>query len=255
MLEPTIIYEDDKVLVVNKPAGLVVHADGRTVESTLVDWIVRKMPEIHGVGEPIHLTSGEVINRPGIVHRLDRETSGVMVIAKTHSAYLFLKDQFQNRETAKTYRAFVWGKMAKLEGRIDLPIGKSKRDFRRWSAQRHPKEEARDAVTDYKVLAQVAQPGDEMNGHAYLELYPRTGRTHQIRVHLKALSHPVIGDNLYAPARPYALGFDRLALHALSIVIELPSGRSGGTRQKFEAPLPDDFLFAERSLQHTLAKE
>lgn len=259
-LIPTVIYEDENVIVLNKPAGLVVHSDGRTVEPTLVDWLLKHAPEIAGVGEPIELknNSGTVIDRPGIVHRLDRETSGVMVVAKNNEAYLFLKEQFQDRETAKTYRAFVWGRMAKPEGRIDLPLTKSKSHFRRWSAGLDTKGESREAVTDYKVLAQGGEHKDgvkshEQTGMAYLELYPRTGRTHQIRVHLKAISHPIVGDNLYAPAKPYALGFERVALHACSLVIDLPRKkdaprRNGTERRKFEAPLPPDFVFAEQAL-------
>jgi len=175
------------------------------------------------------------------VHRLDRETSGVLVVAKTKKTYEFLKDQFQNRETAKTYRAFAWGRMTRDEGRIDMAIGKSRKNFRQWVAGLRTKGEARDAITDYKVLIKT-------DAFTYLEAYPRTGRTHQIRVHLKALNFPVVGDTLYAPGKPYALGFERAALHAHTLVIDMPDG----SRRKFEAPLPPDFLAAEETLRKTV---
>src|SRR3989344_6809899 len=104
-----ILFENDDVVAVNKPAGLVVHPDGKTNEPTLVDWILEKFPEIKEVGEPLILSNGEKIHRPGIVHRLDRETSGVSIIAKNQQTFLHLKDQFKNRETEKVYNAFVYG--------------------------------------------------------------------------------------------------------------------------------------------------
>lgn len=232
-MDVPILYEDERMLAVDKPAGLVVHADGRTKEPTLVDWILGKYPEAKEVGEPLALASGEVIYRPGIAHRLDRDTSGVLLIAKDHEAFLHLKSQFQNRETKKTYNAFVWGVITEDDGTIDRPIGKSRKDFRLWSAQRGAKGELRDAVTDYKVL-------DRSKEFTYLEVSPKTGRTHQIRVHMKAVNHPVVCDKLYAPKRPPALGFERLALHARSIEFTAPNGK----KMKVEAPLPGDFTQA-----------
>lgn len=255
--EPSVIFENEHLIAVNKPAGLVVHSDGKTVEPTLCDWLLERWPEMKGVGEPLVMTgsknaeTGEatqiVIYRPGIVHRLDRETSGVMVVAKTQESFLFLKEQFQNREIQKTYRALVWGLVKEDKGIIDRPIGRSKTDFRKWSAERFARGELRPATTEYKVLGRlegvppsVGETKDQKkipHNFTYIEAYPKTGRTHQIRVHFKAVNHPIVGDSLYAPNHPFALGFARTALHALRIRIT----DLGGTEHEFEAGLPEDF--------------
>ena len=225
-----IIYEDENIVAVNKPAGLIIHFDGKTQEPTLVDWILEKYPEIEDVGEPLKLSSGEIIKRPGIVHRLDRETSGVLVIAKNQKTFLHLKEQFQNREIQKSYRAFVYGEMKNDEGVIDRPIGRSKKDFRRWTSQRDIRGKERDATTEYKVL-------QKRNGYSFVEINPKTGRTHQIRVHFKAINYPIICDSLYAPKRKCVLGFERLALHAYSLEFNLLNGK----KFNLEAELPSDF--------------
>lgn len=233
---PEIIYEDKNILVIDKPAGLVVHADGRTKEITLADWLVKKYPKIKKVGEPAtDEKTGKPIYRPGIVHRLDRETSGVMVIAKNQDTFLFLKQQFQEREIRKTYRAFLFGELKTLRGMIDRPIGRSGSDFRKWSATRGAKGEMREAKTHFHTLALG-------KGCTYVEAVPKTGRTHQIRVHFKAINHPVLCDNLYGPAKSCLLGFKRTALHAKSLTLQLP----GGENRTFEAPLPQDFKKAEK---------
>lgn len=230
-----ILYEDFNVLVINKPAGLLVHSDGRTNEPTLVDWILGKYPNIKGVGEH------EEVERSGIVHRLDRETSGVMVIAKTQEAFEFLKKQFQARKVEKIYHAFVYGKVKRDEGVIDRTIARNKWNPMLWSATRGRRGKEREAVTEYKVLKRL--PAEEAGGDGYslMELRPLTGRTHQLRVHLKAINYPVICDKLYAPKRKCLLEFDRLALHAHSLSFALPSGKT----LKVEAPYPEDF---ERAL-------
>ena len=231
-MDPKILYEDEYLLALDKPSGMMVHSDGRSNEPTLVDWINEQYPELSEVGEPQVLQNGEVIKRPGIVHRLDRDTSGVILVAKTQEAHQFLKSQFQDRKVEKIYHALVWNsfKEGSKEGIINNPIGRSASDFRKWSAEYGAKGELREAVTEYKVLGQN-------NEFAYLEVKPKTGRTHQIRVHLKAISHPVVCDKLYAPNKPDALGFKRLALHALSIKLELPNH----TYINIESPLPIDF--------------
>lgn len=229
------IFENDEVVVVNKPAGLVVHFDGRTKEANLCDWILENYPEMENVGEPLVLQKGTEINRPGIVHRLDRETSGALIIAKTQESFLNLKEQFQNKEIKKIYNSFVWGKMSQGEGVIDRPIGKSSKDFRQWSAQRGARGVMREAITEYKVL--------KSNGEfSYLEINLKTGRTHQIRVHMKAVNHPVVGDKLYAPKRDFALGFNRVALHASLVEFSLINGE----RLKIEVELPKDFKNAKK---------
>lgn len=240
-MDPKIIYEDEYILALDKPSGLLSHTDGRTEEKTLADWVKENRPELEDVGEEQVLQNGEKIKRPGIVHRLDRDTSGVILVAKTQESFLFIKDQFKNRKVEKTYRAFVWGSFntENMEGVINKPIGRSSSDFRRWSAEFGAKGELREAVTEYKVLKQNSD-------FAYIELKPKTGRTHQIRVHMKAIGHPVISDKLYAPNKESALGFQRLALHALSINLSLPNTSS----IKIESELPEDFKKAEENLTH-----
>jgi 23S rRNA pseudouridine1911/1915/1917 synthase len=248
-----ILYEDEYVLALDKPSGLMVHSDGRTKEETLVDWINANYPELKDVGEEQVLQNGEKIKRPGIVHRLDRDTSGVILVAKNKESFEFLKEQFQNRKVQKIYHAVVWGNflLDKMEGVIDKPIGRSASDFRRWSAEFGAKGEMREAVTEYRVLVQKNNtPGLRLDpsyikrgknqtteGMAYLEVRPKTGRTHQIRVHLKSISHPVVCDKLYGPKKENNLGFDRLALHAFSIDLILPNN----THLIVESPLPKEF--------------
>lgn len=238
-----ILYEDKDIVAINKPAGFVVHADGRTQEPTLVDWILEKYPKSKEVGEPLIINKGQpnelTIYRPGIVHRLDRETSGALVIAKTQKAFEHLKAQFQERETDKTYHAFVYGEMKNDDGVIDRPIARSKKDFRLWSAQRGARGEAREAVTHYKVLHRTSV-GNINKGFTYVEVTPKTGRTHQIRVHMKAINHPVVADSLYAPKQKPGLGFKRLALHAKNLEFTDLKGK----KVVVEAPLPQDFVEA-----------
>ena len=238
-LEPTVLYEDSDVVVIDKPSGLMVHPDAiNTKEKTLIDWIEKKYPEMEGVGEPFLLKDGKEIARPGIVHRLDRDTSGVLVLARTKRAHVYLKEAFMERDVAKTYRAFVYGTLQSERGTIDRPIGKSRTDFRQWSAQRNPRGVMREAQTDYKVLGRG-------KGGTYVEVFPRTGRTHQIRVHFKALQHPVVCDSLYAPKGPSLFGFERLALHAKSLRLKLPSGKE----KTFESQLPPDFVEGEKRMK------
>ncbi|MDD5152589.1 MAG: RluA family pseudouridine synthase [Candidatus Pacebacteria bacterium] len=241
-----ILYEDSEVVVINKPAGLVVHPDGRTNEETLVDWISSHYPDIaqKEVGESIKLTDGGEIKKPGVVHRIDRETSGVLLIAKTQESFFNLKSQFQARTIKKNYKTICYGFFKEPKGMINKVIGRSASDFRKWSAEFGARGELREASTEYKVLGQgevdATESKDRSEGEiklSYLDVFPHTGRTHQIRVHLKAIGHPIVCDALYAPKMPRVLGFKRIALHASSIVFKLQNGRE----KKVEAPLPPDF--------------
>jgi 23S rRNA pseudouridine1911/1915/1917 synthase len=236
--EPTILYEDANYLVINKPAGLMVHDDGKTKDPTLCDWLVDKYPAIEDVGEPLVTSEGKIIKRPGIVHRLDRATSGALAVAKTQKAFLALKAQFGDRTVEKIYNAFVYGKLDKEMGSINLPIGRSKGDFRQYTAPLQLRGEMRDALTYYRVVAQSSK-------HAFLELVPKTGRTHQIRVHVKAIRHPVVCDRVYAKDRPCDLGFDRLALHARKLSFMGLKGK----KIEVEAPFPPDFEQALQALK------
>ncbi len=241
---PTIVFENDELLVVDKPAGLIVHSDGRTVEPTLADWVLSHAPGTREVGEPWVSPQGEVVPRPGIVHRLDRTTSGVMVIAKTGEAYVALKEQFQERSVKKEYRAFVYGHPRAEEGQIEAEIVRIRSTPPRWGVARpHEEKKHRAALTEWHV---IARGSDRTTGTAVssLTLVPHTGRTHQIRVHLKHLGNPVVCDPLYASGQPCLLGFARPALHAHRLTFTLPDG----TRTLFEASLPSDFEQAEREL-------
>lgn len=246
--DPVVLFENADLFVINKPAGLVVHSDGKTKEPSLCDWILANYPKLKGVGEPSRTPEGVSIDRPGIVHRIDRDTSGIMVIAKTQESFEYLKEQFKGRTIKKTYNTFVWGLVKEDKGKIERPIGRSRGDFRKWSAERYARGELRDAVTEYKVLARKSsEEGSNKKekiplNFTYLEVHPLTGRTHQIRVHMKAINHPVVGDELYAPNHPKVLGFDRLALHARSIEFVGPKG----IKVSVEAPLPEDF---EKAIQ------
>lgn len=238
-MKPQIIHEDEMLLVLNKPAGLVVHSDGRTQEQTLVDWLLDVYPSIRGVGESWETPQGDVIERPGIVHRLDRDTSGVMVVAKTQGAYEHLKAQFQERQVQKEYHALVLGafKPEKEEGTIDKPIGKSPSDFRKWSAQPGARGTLREAVTEYEVLSQVGVGND---GYAYVAARPQTGRTHQIRVHFKAIHHPILGDTLYGSKKTPNIGtkIPRTMLHAHKLAFT----HTGGEQVSYTADIPEDFM-------------
>lgn len=221
-MELPILYEDADVVAVAKPVGLITHTDGRTQEETAEDWFNEHYP--HEITVPVHV---------GYVHRLDRDTSGVLVFAKNAAAYEFLRNAFHDRDVQKTYLAFVYGALKEKKGTIDFDIGRSRSNFRLRSAQPKAKGRLREALTRYEVLG-------EADGYSLLMVSPETGRTHQIRVHLKAIHHPIIGDPLYAPNHPAALGIKRLGLHAYQLNLPLP----GGTRVTIMAPVPGDLAAA-----------
>lgn len=215
-----ILFEDDQLVAVDKPSGLIVYPDGKHDYPALSSWLEEK----YGEGNYF------------FVHRIDRETSGVLLVAKTEKAHKFLKEQFANREVRKHYRAFVYGGFKDDRGIIEKPIGSARGGMGPRSARR-PHGTVRDAVTAYSVRARGIEA-------AYVDVFPKTGRTHQIRVHFSSIQHPIIGDVLYAPTRAPLLGFNRLALHALSLTFTHPTG----AEMTVEAPLPQDFIEAERQL-------
>ncbi|MEK9177288.1 MAG: RluA family pseudouridine synthase [Patescibacteria group bacterium] len=235
-VEPSIIYENEDILVIDKPVGLIVHGDGRTKEPTLAEWLLARYPALSAVGEPWTSPQGEIIPRPGIVHRLDRTTSGVMVVAKTAEAHAFLKEGFQKRTIAKEYLAYVYGHPKVNDGIIEAEIRRTRTSPPRWTAEPGRRGGHRAAVTHWEVVERGTDAG---NGDkvSLLRVMPKTGRTHQIRVHLKIIHHAVVADPLYAPGQPALLGFERPALHARSLSVTLPSGE----RKEFEAALPSDF--------------
>lgn len=235
-MDINIIYEDDEVVVVNKPAGLIVHSDGRNKEPSVVDWILSKYPALSEVGEHWKSPQNEIVPRPGIVHRLDRTTSGVMIIVKSQKAHAYIKQQFQSRTIEKHYVAFVYGHPKANEGIIDIEIGRTKRKPRKWTALPGKHGTLRSAVTGWKVLARSVN-AETNEPVTYMSVSPKTGRTHQIRVHLKAIHHPIVCDHIYAPKKQCILGFTRPALHAESISFNLLHGE----RKTCKAPLPEDF--------------
>lgn len=249
-----ILFEDKNLMVIDKPAGVAVHADARSTEKdvTMADLILDYDKSLAKVGEPMTIEyKGEEIKikRPGIIHRLDRETSGVLLVAKNQKTFLFLKEQFKNHTIEKKYRAFVYGHVSDPKaslatgkrGVIDVPIGRSPIDIRMWTAGRGARPPFRDAVTGYVVLNRFSDSTaiglNQDNKFSYIEAYPKTGRTHQIRVHMRYINHPVVSDPLYRGSKEMALGMKRLALHAHSITFRL----SNGEKKTVESPLPADF--------------
>jgi len=226
-----ILYEDEAILVVNKPPHMVIHPAPGHVSDTLVNALLAHTPHLASLG-------GEW--RPGIVHRLDKGTSGVLVVAKSNEAYLNLAGQFRNRGVKKTYLAMVHGRLEPEEGMIDHAIMRSSRDRKRMAVSREP-ETGRQAVTRWKV--QATYPG-----LTFVSLHPETGRTHQLRVHLSAMGHPILGDPVYGRRRFPTTGalaplfrevktLGRQALHAYKITFEHPKT---GKRMVFTAPCPED---------------
>lgn len=228
-----ILYEDKDILAIDKPSGISVHPDGRSKEKTISDWFVKNYPKAKNVGESIFV-GGKEIKKPGIVHRLDKETSGVLLLVKNQKAYEFLKSQFKNREIKKVYNAVVLGSVKNDRGTIRKSIGRSGNDFRKRLAGRGARGELREAITEYTVLKKFE---DKNIKFSYLEVRPKTGRTHQIRVHMKFINHPVINDSLYNPNQPHPKDFERLGLHAKSIEFRDLKGKI----VKVESSLPKEF--------------
>jgi 23S rRNA pseudouridine1911/1915/1917 synthase len=220
-----VIYSDEHIVVINKPAGLVVHPGAGVVEGTLVNALLFHFPGIERVGHP---------ERPGIVHRLDKETSGVMVVARSEKAYTELKRQFKGREVEKIYLALVWGQVQLEEGKFDWALGRHPRHRQRISIRTRKPKAALTLFSVKKVLEQFT----------LLEVKPVTGRTHQIRVHFAAAGHPVVGDGRYG-GRDKAGRFTRLYLHAWRIVFAHPVGK---ILSEFYAPLPQEFQDIIRSV-------
>ncbi len=222
----SLLFEDSDLLVIDKPAGLTVHPGAGRRSGTLVNRLVDRFPEILGVGGP---------GRPGIVHRLDKDTTGVLVVARSPLAYQALSKAFAERRVSKSYLAIVYGQPRIAAGRVDLPIGRHPQ--RRKEMAVRPR--GRDAASRFRTLASAS-------GLSLLEVAIETGRTHQIRVHLKAIGHPLVGDPVYGenrfktlrgPVRDAARRFSRPALHAWRLELEHPRS---GERLSFASPVPTD---------------
>lgn len=216
-----VIYEDEDMVAVNKPAGLTVHkTSAHDPQTTLADMAVERWPAMKEVGEdPL---------RPGIVHRLDRDTSGIILLAKNQKAFEYLKNLFQERLAKKTYLALVNGSPSEPFGTVDAPVARvGAKTTTRIHGTRDLAE--RSAVTDYKTSRRF-------KGYTLLECMPHTGRTHQIRAHLKMLGCPIAGDPLYSAGKPVPEGLDRPFLHAWKLELMTPSG----TAMSLEADLPEN---------------
>ena len=213
-----IIFENDDLLVVNKPAGMVVHPSPGHDRGTLVHAILGHVPGLEGIG-------GE--ERPGIVHRLDKETSGLIVVAKNEQAHRWLQDQFRNRSVEKIYLALLDGKPPTPSGRVEAPIGRNSTHRKLMSVVQQ--EKGRVAVSEYRTL-------ESFPDHTLLEVHPLTGRTHQIRVHMAFLGCPITGDTIYGKKKP-SIDLDRHFLHAYKLKIILPGEQQP---RVFEARLPEE---------------
>lgn len=213
----TILYEDDDLAVVVKPCGMVVHPAAGNEDGTLVNALLHHLDSLGGIG-------GEL--RPGIVHRLDKDTSGLLLVAKNDAAQLALSRQLAAREMEKHYRALVEGTLREDAGRIEAAIARSKKDRKKMAVD----EDGREAITEWTVLHRC-------HGATLLDVHILTGRTHQIRVHMKHIGHPVCGDPIYG--NPRGLKVPRLMLHAYSLTFTHPAT---GERLTFTAPLPAEFV-------------
>ncbi|HJS19353.1 MAG TPA: RluA family pseudouridine synthase [Anaerolineales bacterium] len=223
-----ILFENEDLLAINKPAGMVVHPAVGHANGTLVNAVLGYDPEIEGIG-------GE--ERPGIVHRLDKETSGLILLAKNERAHRWLQDQFRLRKVDKTYLALVDGKPPTLAGRVEAHIGRDPSHRKRMAIV--PESRGREAISEYRTL-------ESFKSHTLLEFHPLTGRTHQIRLHCAFLGCPIVGDEVYGRKKP-SIELDRHFLHAYRLKIILPAE----TETRFlEAPLPEELEQVLRSLRN-----
>ena len=211
-----ILYEDEDLLVLNKTPGISMHPSGGILTGTLVNGLLYHVKDLSGIGG---------VGRPGIVHRLDKDTSGVLVVAKNDAAHVNLSNQFKNRKTKKRYVALVRGNVQLDNGRIELPIARRKKDVTKMGISFTDKKK-KEAITNYKVLKRFKD-------FTVLELFLETGRTHQIRVHLSHIGHPIVGDKLYGSSK----GLGRQALHAKTLGFFHPKT---GKFMEFDTDLPKD---------------
>jgi 23S rRNA pseudouridine1911/1915/1917 synthase len=233
---PEIIFEDEAIVVVNKPAGVVVNkAQSTALGETIQEWHTARC----NIPDSTSEADSEFVRKGGVVHRLDRDTSGVMVLAKTEQAYEQLKIQFLERSTAKKYVALVHGVFKEKEGVISAPIERNPNMNSKFRIGTDP---AKMGITDWKVIS-------EGDGFSYVELAPHTGRTHQLRVHMKHLGHPIVSDPIYG-GKTYKLDLNicpRLFLHAKELSFTDPITDK---RVMFEAQVPDELVNALKSLIH-----
>lgn len=232
-----VVFEDEDILVIDKGAGLTVNrSETQKGAVTVQDWVQERLAIPQG--------EEEFLCRSGIVHRLDKDTSGLMVVAKNQKSFADLKDQFSNRKVAKKYLGLVYGKVAPPEGRISAPLGRNPRNRMRWAVV----EGGRAAVTDYRVTDYPTAP--DGGSLSLLTVSPETGRTHQIRVHLAALGHPLVGDMTYSGERRWRRDrawCPRQFLHATYLSFTHPAS---GKKVSFETGLPQDLESVLKKLKN-----
>ncbi len=248
-----VLYNNHGLLIIDKPAGLVVHPGAGFKGETLASGLLYQFKDIKLVGEE---------GRPGIVHRLDKDTSGVMLVAKSQEMYEYLKDAFAEKKVKKEYLALACGRVEKPHGVIEAPIGKSKKDFRKYDTKNII--QAKDALTEYWVLEQLSSGVDpqaslgiavpvfrNLDTYTLLRVKLHTGRTHQIRVHFNSIGHPLAGDKLYGGKRAYLDGLSRQFLHAKQIEVRLPDG----TWIEAESELPQDLRKVLENLESRMVNQ
>lgn len=232
-LEPHILYEDADVVVLEKPTGLLVHETSRKEPDTLATWLVKKYPSIKNVGEKY---------RAGIVHRLDKDVSGIMAVAKTQKMYEHLKKQFKKRSVTKEYIALVYGVPLQHSGKINLPIGRNPKG----KFVAHPKTQKKKLLAKDRSAVTLYSVRERIKNFSVFEIQILTGRTHQIRAHLSHLGHPIVGDKEYGPKKSFHKMFSkkikvinapRIMLH--SHILEFKG--LDGKLKKFQSPLPKEF--------------
>lgn len=243
LLLPKIIYEDEFILALNKPSGLVVHPFDYSDEYTLIDFLHEKIPTSFSIENRVTLQDKRIIELGGIIHKLDRDTSGVLVVAKTQKIFDELKIQFRNHTVKKIYMALVEGKIALQSSSafksefgnsstdsdtftIDAPLGRDKKGYKQSTNPKNPRGELRSAVTGVEVLKRNTTT-------TLVKLYPKTGRTHQLRAHMSSIGHPILGDKAYGSTTDSP----RIMLHAESLIFTI-----GEREQIFKVEAPKEFV-------------
>jgi 23S rRNA pseudouridine1911/1915/1917 synthase len=223
-----VIFEDKNILVINKPSGVVVHPFDFSTEETLLDFLMKHSPDIFSIDNAVTLQDKRVSNLGGIVHKLDRDTSGIMVITKNQKTFDELKQQFRSHTITKTYIALVEEIIKEDTFTINAPLGRNKKDYKQQVNPSNPRGELRDAITEVKVISR-----NQENKTTLVELTPKTGRTHQLRAHMSYSKHPIVGDIAYGSTHDSP----RIMLHAKELGFSLD-----GEMCSYTAKEPQEFL-------------
>lgn len=221
-----VIFEDSNIIALDKPSGTVVHPFDFSDEETVLDFLQEKYPDVFAVNNEFTLQDGRTINLGGVLHKLDRDTSGVLIIARNQETFDDCKRQFAEQAMEKTYIALVEGIIEKDTFRIDAPLGRGKKEYKQSTAPVNPRGPLREAVTDVKII-------EKRKDATLVELSPLTGRTHQLRAHMSSIGHPILGDIAYGST----IKSERIMLHAASLMCTV-----NGKRATFSASLPDIFM-------------